>query len=491
MKRNLLLFLVALLPIVASAYTAEIDGIFYIISGNKAIVTNGNHKYSDVVVIPKSVCYSGTTFSVTSIGSSAFSGCIGLTSITIPNSVTSIGNKAFSGCIGLTSITIPESVTSIGESAFYGCSSLTSITIPESVTSIGGSAFYGCSSLTSITIPESVTSIGDGAFSYCSSLTSITIPNSVTSIGNNPFSGCSGLTSIVVVSGNTVYDSRENCNAIIKTATNTLIVGCLNTIIPNSVASIGSNAFSGCIGLTSITIPNSVTNIGGSAFYDCYCLNTINCLNPTPPTCSAKTTFACSSNYVRDIYDVYNYAILHVPMGSGEAYASAYEWRYFNKTKEDRTMEGKVYYANLTVMQGTTGYTKQALKVDERYSIFIGSINENQINAVSFNGNDVTDELLNGYYTTPELKGESVLSISYITSETGISSPKLKNVRVTGYNGEINISNIGEPSDVFIYGVDGALIENRPSVYGSVQIAVPGNQLYMVKVGNQTYKIAL
>ena len=183
-----------------------------------------------------------------------------------------------------TSVTIPQnvtyngtnySVTSIGEYTFSYCCSLTSVTIGNSVTSIGENAFRQCSSLTSVTIGNSVTSIGNSAFSGCSSLTSITIPNSVTSIGNSAFSGCDNIKTMVVRSGNTVYDSQNNCNAIIETATNTLIAGCQNTIIPSSVTSIGYAAFSNCSSLTSITIPNSVTSIGEHAFYDCSSLTSI------------------------------------------------------------------------------------------------------------------------------------------------------------------------------------------------------------------------
>ena len=152
------------------------------------------------------------------------------------------------------------------------------ITIPEtvnykgktySVTGIGRDAFRYCTGLTSITIPNSVTYIFDGAFFGCTGLTSITIPNSVTFTSNWVFSQCSGLESITVESGNFNYDSRKNCNAIIQTNKDILIAGCKNTVIPNSVTSIGNVAFEGCTGLTSVTIPNSVTRIGSSAFRNC------------------------------------------------------------------------------------------------------------------------------------------------------------------------------------------------------------------------------
>ena len=413
---------------VNSTFTAEIsDGValkFKILNVQEPkveVASNQSIQGIESITIPATIQDDyGTTFNVTSIGSSAFYSCSGLTSVTIPNSVTSIGDNAFRGCSGLTSVTIPESVTSIGGSAFSGCSGLTSVTIPSSVTSIGYYAFYGCSGLTSVTIPNSVTSIGNYAFNGCSGLTSVTIdrtqplsisretfsnranatlyvpagskeayeaadywkefkeikesniasaadgdtftanlpegvemtfkiisesektcmvgdegdciasirtdysgsitipsvvngytvttigdfaffhcesltsisipktvtiiksfsfdgcwaltsitlPSSVLSIGKHPFVS-SSLTSIVVEEGNERYDSRDNCNAIIETATNKLVRGCLNTVIPNSVTSIGDNAFDCIPGLTSIEIPNRVTCIGGEAFCRC------------------------------------------------------------------------------------------------------------------------------------------------------------------------------------------------------------------------------
>jgi len=175
MKKHLLLLLAALLPVVASAYNAKIDGIYYNFSGDKAIVTSGSPKYSGAVVIPASVTYNSETYSVTSIGNSAFFYCDNLTSITIPNSVTSIGGWAFYNCRGLTSIIIGNSVTSIGDEAFEYCTSLTSITIPNSVTSIGIYAFAYCSGLTEVyCFAESVPQTNSEAF-YSSPIASATL----------------------------------------------------------------------------------------------------------------------------------------------------------------------------------------------------------------------------------------------------------------------------------------------------------------------------
>ena len=195
--------------------------------------------------------------------------------ITFDKAVISIGKEAFRYCRNLKSITIPNSVTSIEEQAFWGCKSLTFISIPNSVKSIGDWAFFECSSLSSINIPNSVTSIGENALRKCTSLTSITIPSSVTSIGSAVFWESYNLTSIIVEDGNTKYDSRNNCNAIIETATNTLIAGCQSTIIPDGVTAIKSRAFADCKYLRSITIPYTVKSVDSEAFWNCSSLTSI------------------------------------------------------------------------------------------------------------------------------------------------------------------------------------------------------------------------
>ena len=358
--KSALLMLALLLPATVTAHDFEVDGIYYIINGNEATVTfrgtsyyEYSNEYSGSVTIPSSVTYNGTIYSVTSIGWFAFYNCSGLTSVTIPNPVTEIGYSAFFGCRGLTSVTIPTSLKTIGERAFKDCQSLTSVAIPNSVTAIGDLAFYNCSALTSVSIGNSVTTIGDLAFW-----------------------NCSGLTSIVVASGNTTYDSRGNCNAIIETASNTLIAGCCNTVIPGTVTTIGHDAFAYCSGLTrvtipisvttighdafryckglsSVTIPNSVTSIGDMAFLECSGLKSVTihgsvtsigdwafrgCSGLTDVyshiTDPSRLPYATSLFHLDDLN--YSGRTLHVPQGTALAYQRNENWYpYFGVIKDD------------------------------------------------------------------------------------------------------------------------------------------------------------
>ena len=242
---------------------------------------------------------------MTSIGAQAFYGCSNLATVSGCEGVTNVGSNAFNNTAWLTNqptgviyigkvaylgknvideISINAGTVSISDKAFYYCTGLTAVSIPASVTSIGYEAFEDCSNLATVTFASGsqLSSIGRGAF-YNSGLTSIAIPASVTSIGDDAFSVCRNLATITVDGGNTTYDSRNNCNAIIKTTSNTLVVGCKGTTIPNTVTSIGNYAFFGS-GLTSITLPASVTSIGNAAFQYCYNLASVTVYATTPPS---------------------------------------------------------------------------------------------------------------------------------------------------------------------------------------------------------------
>ena len=448
MKTRILLTMLSLLLSVVSRAATEIDGIYYNLysSSKTAAVTSGTNKYTGDVTIPAMVSYNSVDYAVKSIGNYAFQNCTGLTAVNIPNSVNSIGYDAFARCQALNSITIPGSVKTIGRDAFYRCDGLTSVVINDGVTSLGDFVFAYCSKLTSITIPNSVESIGNYAFENtpwlnsqpegdivyvgnvaymyngympsntsvilkegtttlqsktferCSGLVSITLPSSLTNIGSYAFRDCTGLATIVVDAGNSKYDSREDCNAIIETSTNSLIAGCMNTVIPNSVTSIGNNAFYNCSGLTSLTIPSGVTSIESGAFTGCNGLVSIvvdagnskydsrencnaiietstnsliaGCKNTVIPNsvtsiggnvfynCSGLTSISipsgvesigyCSFANCSDLADVYCYAekvpttekgafdgvgeaILHVPASAVETYRAMYPWSNFKE----------------------------------------------------------------------------------------------------------------------------------------------------------------
>lgn len=191
-----------------------------------------------------------------------------------------------------------EPVTAIGAQAFYNCPHLVSVTIPDTVTLIDTEAFWDCTSLVYAPIPSSVITLGDWAFQNCRSLTELNLPSSVTAIGEGAFTACHSLESIVVDALNPVFDSRNDCNAIIETATKTLVAGCQNTFIPNTVEHIGDWALYG-FSKPTITIPSSVASIGSYAFYESYGLTSITIPSSVAsignyvfPYCSALTSIS-------------------------------------------------------------------------------------------------------------------------------------------------------------------------------------------------------
>ena len=528
----------------------QVDDLYYYLDkdNSQAQVTSmPSGKYTGNIVIPSSITHETKTYSVTSIGKGAFYYCSGLASITIPNSVTSIGDRAFSECKGLTSIVvesgntkydsrencnaiietasntllngckntvIPNSVTTIGVEAFYGCSGLTTVTIPNSVTRIGDDAFRDCSGLTSIVvesgnttydsrencnviietasntllygckntvIPNSVTSIGNYAFNYCSGLASITIPNSVTSISGRAFSGCSGLSSIVVESGNTTYDSRENCNAIIETASNTLVAGCKTTTIPNSVTSIGDYAFYNCSGLTSITIGSNVTSIGDYAFYNCSGLKDVYCY-PTevPETGSDAFLYVTRSNVT-----------LHVPFFSLIKYKEHEVWGKFKFGS---------YLGGVSFTYSVDGLSK--LKMDVfpfDHNLNITAEEGWKVNALTVNGEDMMSSLTDNVLTiniTADTEVKVTLGwaneANLYTEDpaTGIATIEGEGVKVQAKDGQIWVDGAAGKT-VRLYTIGGALMTTvTPTAGNTGKFSVaPGT--YIIQVGNKAAKVTV
>ena len=285
----------------------NINGIYYRLNydANEALLLHPpeEEEYSDNIIIPEYILHEGVRYRVTAIEADAFSFCDALKSVVIPKSVEHIADSLFDFSSNLESIIveegnsvydsrdncnavietksntlisgcktsiIPYGVEKIGDTAFYGCLHLTSINIPSSVREIGVMAFCNCMSLQSIYIPNGVISIGEGAFEDCKSAESVYISESVERIDEYAFGSniIREFTSIIVHPENRFYDSRDNCNAIIETASNTLMYGCRNSLIPLGVERIGCSAFERCKGKQSIVIPSSVKYIGNDAFYD-------------------------------------------------------------------------------------------------------------------------------------------------------------------------------------------------------------------------------
>ncbi len=395
----------------------EVDGIYYQWTGDNTVSVTykdeNYNSYSGNIVIPSSVTFEGETYQVTEIGEYAFSFSENLTSVSIPNSVTRIGDCAFQECSKLNNIVIPNSVEEIGNhafdysgltnvnlgnsikrigaNAFTGCQ-FTSLTLPDGLLSIGENAFSECSLMKSINLPGSLVSIGELAFDMCSSLSAITIPNSVSYIGLEAFEECHALISMKVEYGNEFYDSRNNCNAIIETATNTLIAGCKTSVIPNSVLAIGDYAFALCSGLKTITIPTYVKTIGHAAFMGCYDLNTIiiganvislgeyaffDCDNVTSVTCFAALP---PSLYSIECFSscAYDNAVLRVPATSFENYIFSEYWSEFLNIETlvngDVDGDGKVNISDVTtlidmLLRGTTANANADIDGDGNVNI--------------------------------------------------------------------------------------------------------------------------
>lgn len=339
MKKLFLFLCFMFLPFAANAdeITENIDGIWYRIDieSLEAEVYHSldGEPYKGEIVIPETIEYKGATFRVTKIGEQAFSQCVKLTAVTIPNNVTTIEESAFTGCLKLASINLGEGLTSIGRWAFRYCKGLVSISLPASVTTIGDEAFY-LSGLESLTIPDGVTVIGNHVFHDCTSLKSVTIGDGLTEIGNWAFQGCTSLNSLTFGTGlKTIGESAfQNCSSLTTLS------------IPSNVSTIGPAAFFGCESLMSVNIGDGVTEIGGSAFANCNTLQSIvlgskltnietlafyHCTKLTDVYCYAETVPSTMSDTFLSAWIIY--ATLHVQASMIELYMATDTWNLFKE----------------------------------------------------------------------------------------------------------------------------------------------------------------
>lgn len=440
MKKYFLLLLIPLLPMMMYADGVEIDGIYYELItkiGEAKVIKKPTYlnDYKGNVVIPESVSYNGKQYNVSSIESYAFASSY------------------------VTSIVIPQSVTNIGECAFRECQGLTTVNIPNGVKSIGREAFLHCS------------------------ITSITIPRNVESIGQFPFVFCDYLQSIKVESDNKYYDSRENCNAIIEKSSNTLISGCMNTIIPNSIKKIGILAFQGCSGLKSITIPSSVKIIEDNAFDECVLesitlsegLNTIgkcvfrgskittivipnsvtsigdaafgNCDNLTTINIgeNVKKIGSCTFSNCKEITDVYCYA-KSVPANVGLSVNSA----VYGKSLSDAFDGSLINYATLHVPSSS----------------------------------------LNLYMSKQPWKNFG--NIVAIEQEDNLTEVKAMPIMIRINDGVLNISGALKGTPISVYGMEGRQLTTSTAENGITKVPlITTDSIVTVKIGEKAMKIKL
>lgn len=341
---------------------------------------------------------------VTSIGTFAFYSCPGLKSIVIPKSVKSIDTSAFDSCYELSNIIFSEGLQTLGYGAFWGCKELKRIDLPNSLKSIGANAFTACVGLSNVIIPNKVESIGEQAFYGCP-ISTITIPSSVTSIGQRAFASCNSLSAIIVNDSNKIYDSRDGCNAIIKTSDNTLETGCKNTIIPSSVVSIGSFSFAYCSSLNSIIIPENIKRIGDYAFYNCNNTKSVYIYSQEPPACGLSA-----------FQNISNEAFLHVPFGTKHLYNTSYEG-YFKNIVDDihsiiitSSGNGELIFNGHTLRNSTKSFALYETSPNE---ITIIPDNGYRVKTVMDNGSNVTGNVIGNHYIVNSIQKNTTVAVEF------------------------------------------------------------------------------
>lgn len=450
----------------------------YSSDGKELQVAKGDYSTISSISIPETVNYMNRNRKVTSIAMWAFKDCKELTSIAVPRSIISINYEAFAGChnlkktivkdlaawcnIGfsdfksnplyyskslyydeiteLKDIVIPEGVLSIRDFVFSGCSSLNTIALPESVETIGRYAFCDCSSLSSIVVNKNLKYIGEYAFSGCKNMVAFTIPNEVNFIGNNAFSYCSGLTSVVLPQGITSIEGLtfKNCTNL------------QSITFGNSIQTIKGGAFEGCSKLASVILPNSLNSIGISAFMDCSSLSNIifgenisTIDNSAFKNCSSLKTIILPQN----IISIDDFAFEDIDL---EIIISKMQIPSF--LASNAFSSNTFYNATLYIPEGTKELYKAA--GNWKKFVFIEEGLPEEPSAI-----------------------ENIYSKLPLTIKEGL--------------GLIRIDNAEIGSLIQVFAIDGTKLMTIPVTKEQIDISLPRNSIYIVKVANITKKIHL
>ena len=416
----------------AFAEQVTVNGIVYdVVKKGKVATLIGVKSCTGDVIIPEYITFEGVECLVNEISRLAFSGS-SLHSVTIPNTITKIGDRAFSGCISLVRVNLPEELKTIESNLFEYCTSLCDVKLPEGLTTIEYSAFWGCTSLFGIELPKSLLTIKGGVFEGCTSLKSISIPEGVTSI-----------------------DERLLC---------------------------------GCTALTSVYLPKSLTNVGNRAIERCEHLEDIYCYADNPPTVSTWSTGAFYGSYIE-------YATLHVPAGSIDAYKSADQWKDFGSivtlTEEGQCAKPEISYENgkLEFSSSTNGAQFFYTIVDEDVvadKVSCGSINLNATLNISVYAE------ANGY-TRSETATATLCWIDGTLNTSGIEAARVEKrpVIVSANGNSINVKGVSAGERVTVYSVNGMQLGSAIADGDEVNVnahSLEGN-IAIIKIGEESIKV--
>ena len=473
----ILLMALALPQSVAYAFSAVAPSgqtLYYKIVNGQARVTYpgistwaGYTQPTGALVIPSSVTYGGTTYSVTSIGENAFYCCDRLTSVTIPNSVTSIGIYAFTDCSGLTSLTIGNSVTSIGAYAFSDCRGLTSITIGNSVGKLYYNSFSGCTRITSVTLNARYCTI----YNYNSNggspisgpvsalfgnnninITSFTFGDNVRQIPDYLCYGMTGLTSITIPNSVTWIGTKAfyNCTALA-----TVVVG-------NGVSTLRDNTFANCNHMTNLTLGSGLQTIAPAAFAGCNAVLRMTVRAAVPPT---------STN---NPFTTFNTGIpVYVPCGSISAYQNAPYWGFFTN------YQGNFYSFSATSADPSMGYVNIITQPDcNNHQAYFQANAYNGFHFVRWSDGNTTNPRYLVVNADTELTAE-------FASNVGIDGAEGNEVHVYCNNGRIYVeaAMLTDMPAVEVYDMAGRRVSIVSAGEGSPELPAG---VYVVKVGTYT-----